>query len=141
MIQPVTGVVFDGTLPAGTIPQQKPTQQRIDLPKQEDLVVKLAVVKQDGTVQDISGWTVKLGIRKFITDTNPVVTKTVAGGSLTDPTNGKTDIVVASADTAALLQLYLYAYDIHGLDGAGKRWQLVPVSVFRIAPIAHRPGE
>jgi hypothetical protein len=61
--------------------------------------------------------------------------------ALTDPTNGKTDIVITSSDTAAFLQRYSYHYDVHGIDGAGKRWQLVPASTFRIAAIVHRPGE
>jgi hypothetical protein len=141
MIIPVIGVFVDGSVPAGTIPQRRPSIQDIDLPKQEDLLIKLAVLRQDGTPQDITGWTIKLGVRKEIDSASPVVTKTVGPGSLTTPLQGLTDIVISSSDTAMLLQRYRYHYDIHGLLVASTRTQLVPVSTFRIAPIAHRPGE
>lgn len=138
MIVAVTGVLADGSLPAGTIEPKRPTIQPLTVPRAEDVVIKLSVLKADHTAYDITGLTIKLGIRQWKDDASPIAVKTAA---LTTPASGLADIAVPSVDTAPLAENFDFLYDIVLVDAAGARWQLVPASAFRIGVIVARPGE
>jgi hypothetical protein len=137
MILPIIGVVRDLSPPPPNIAPTHPVRQRIDLPRGEDLVIKLTVVRESGAAIDISGGTIKLGVRKFRHDTDDVFAVAATGATV----GGLADIVIASAMTLNLVENFDYVYDVQWTDGAGKRWQLVPASPLRIVPIVNRPGE
>jgi hypothetical protein len=48
MIQTLVGVYTDASVPAGTIPQKVATRQDVNLPKQEDLTIRLNVLSRTG---------------------------------------------------------------------------------------------
>src|SRR5215216_3847179 len=138
MILSLTGIVRDASVPAESLPAQIPFVQPISLPRGEDLTIKLKVLRESGAAQNLTGWTVKLGLRKFRRDADDIFAKTA---TITDAANGLADIVVVSTDTIGLDEFFAYLFDVQGTDGATKRWQLVPSSAFKIAPIVNRPGE
>jgi hypothetical protein len=143
VILELVGVVTDGTLPAGTIPQKVPTRRDIELPRGEDLTINLSIVGQNGAAISLAAGSpvIKLGIRQFGDDVAAKLTKTA---TITEPAaNGKAQILIASAETLtapALLEQVRYLYDIQ-LTISAKRWQVVPVSHFKILPIVNRPSD
>lgn len=138
MVVSVAAVVADGSKPAGTIEPKKTAIQPLTVPRGADIAIKLSVLKADHTVYDLTGQTVKLGIRQYKDDANPIAVKTAA---LTDAPNGLAEVTIPSADTAPLAENFDFLYDVLLVDAASRRWQIVPASPFRIGVIVVRPGE
>jgi hypothetical protein len=135
----IIGVVRDGSLPAGTITPKAPFGQPIELPRGEDLVIDLTVVKANHQPADITLGAIKLGLRKFRGD--PVDIDAVAATLVGVGTLGTATITVPSSTTLPLIEQFDYLYDIQWTDGGSKRWQLVPVSALRILGIVNRPAD
>lgn len=139
MIISLTCVVADGSTPVGTVPPIYPRAQRIAVPRGEALTVNLVVVKQNRTAFNLTGCTIKLAVRRQLSDSSPMFTRTaVIGGT---PSAGLAAVAIAEADTLGLIEKKDYQYDVQLTDGTGRRWQLVPASTFHIEPIVNRPGE
>lgn len=138
MLIGITGVLRDGTLPAGTIPQRVPFPQLLEVPRGEDVTIKLTVIGQDGQPIDITAGVIKFGLRRYRGDEVPLFTVTA---TLTGPTVGLADIVVPSANTLVLSERFAYLWDIQWTDGGNLRQQLVPVSRYLVEGIVVRPTE
>jgi hypothetical protein len=140
MILELTGILRDASAPASG-EQGEPERQDVSVPRAEDVTIRLTVLRQNGQPADLSGigsGTVKLVCRKFPADTLPAFVVTAAA---TDAAVGEFDIVVASAATLPLIEHFDYAYDVELTDQDGDRWQLLPVSRWRVEQIVARPGE
>lgn len=137
MILELTGVLADASHPAPTVQPKEPTRQDIRLPRGEPLTIKLTVLKQDHSPYDLSTATVRLGVRQFLDDPAAAITKQA---TITDFPGGLADIVVAAVDTQSLLQNCDYFFDVQLTDGS-LRYQIVPVSTFRILATVNQPAD
>jgi len=143
VIVEVTGVVADATTPPGTIARKVPTRQNISLPRGEPLTIRLSVLGQDGAAYSLEEVaSIKLGLRKFLDDEEPLFTKTatITEEDDEDETVGMAEIAVDADDTLELDEYTAYAYDIQ-LDDGTARYQIVPHSLLKIVPIVNRADE
>jgi hypothetical protein len=132
------GVVTDASVPAGTIPRKVPTRQDLLVPRGEALTVRLTVYKQDHAVKDLTGCTLKLGLRQFRDEEAPRLTREA---TLTTPISGQAEVELLPADTFFLSEFAQYFFDIQLTDPAGDRFQVVPSSVLTVAPIVNWPTD
>jgi hypothetical protein len=74
--------------------------------------------KKDGVPQDITGWTIFFTLKRSLydSDNDALIKKTVTVH--TDPTNGKTEFSITSAETDSLSGTYYY--DIQYKDTGNK---------------------
>ena len=91
----------------------------ISIKRNNDRNLNIAV-KKDGVAVDITGWTVKMAVKRSRDDTDAeaIFVKTVT--SHTDPTAGETTIPIAASDTADE-PVAPYYYDILVIDDQSKR--------------------
>ena len=62
--------------------------------------------------KDITGYSLEWALKRFVTDTTALITKTTGGGgiALTDPTNGVLSVTLLDTDTESLAENnYVYA--------------------------------
>lgn len=138
MLIGITGVVRNGAVPPGTIEPRVPFPQLLEVPRGEDVIIKLTVIGQDGLAVDISAGAIKFGLRRYRGDEAPMF---VVPATVTNGPGGLADIVVPSAGTLVLSERFAYLWDIQWTDGASKRWQLVSVSRYLVSGIVVRPTE
>lgn len=146
MIVELTGVVADASSPAGTISKRVPTRQDIVLPRGEPLTIRLSVIVQDGTAYSLAdvGVAIKLSARQFRDDEDAKFTRaaTITTEALDEEdTIGKAELVILAEDTQDLYEFTPYGFDIQLTDGAGARWQIVPFSALKIAPVVNLPDD
>ncbi len=135
----LTGVHRDGTKPSGTVAQKVPFRQDIEIPRGQDLEIQVTVVGQNGTAINLTGQSLKLGLRRRPEDAAlaiPIQTSVDL-----DQANGKHKIVITSSETQALVEGAVYRYGIQLVDAAGLRSQIVPPSLATIKRTIAKPGE
>lgn len=138
MIVALTGVLVDASVPAGG-EQEEPYRQDLEVPRGEDVEIQLSVIDQAGAPADLSGLdSIKLVLRKFPPDDEATF---IAEAEEVDAAAGTFTIAVTSAQTIDLIEHFAYAFDVELIDGVGLRWQLLPVSQWRVSEIVARPGE
>lgn len=100
----------------------KPVTYDIEMLRGDDQTVRFVITKNDGSVQDVTGWTFKFTV-KYSLDDNIAAAKfqkTTGGGGivLTTPASGIVDVTIAAVDTNALAGPYVY--DMQGTDTIGQ---------------------
>ena len=92
----------------------------------EDRVLEFTIYQRDGvTVQDISGWELSWFLKrsKKDADADAVLTKTNSGSpadiTIVDGPNGRVDVLVAAADTLALVAR-VYRHELKRMDTGEK---------------------
>lgn len=137
MILSLVGVLEDGSLPPGTVPPLEPKRQDVAVPRGEDVVVELQVVKRDGQAANLAGMgSVTLTCRRYRDD---VVAAFTAAGVGVDLGAGRLDITVASAATVGLVEQLEYFFEIDLVDANGLAWQLLRVSRWKVERIMAEP--
>jgi hypothetical protein len=138
MILDLIVCVREGSKPAGTINQLLPTPYPIIWPRGEDGTLRLTTQKQDRAVYDLTGAALTFAVRRHSNDVSPHVSRQA---SIIDAVAGRADVVLVQADTLGLDDQYEYSFDVQLTDAAGRRWQVVPRSTFKIDPVIAQPAE
>lgn len=139
MILELIGVLRDASKPAGTVKQLVPEEQNIDWPRYEDGTIQLTVKRQNLNLANLTGaQSVIMAVRRSPEDVTPVFSRT---GTVVDAVNGRVDFAIAQADTSLATDDTEYYYDIVYTDSGGKRWQLIPGSIFRVVPEYAKPAD
>lgn len=139
MIRDVTGILVDGSIPAGAgVAQKLPFEQDLLWPRGEDGTVRLTVLRQNGVAADLTNGSLLLGVRKLRYSAAAAFVRT---GTFIDALAGRVDFLVVQADTIGLVEEHEYTWDIWYTDAAGKRWQLVPASTWEVDSIVVLPSD
>lgn len=96
----------------------------------EDKTWTVTILDSNSVAVDITGYTFLFTVKEKIsdTDTNAIIKKKITTHS--DPTNGKTQITIDSADTVDKSGKYLYDYQ--WVDTATKRKVVLKNATFEI---------
>ena len=136
MIIALTGVLLDGSLD-GAGRKLEPYRQDLEVPRGEDVRIHLTVVRQSGAAADLTGLQgIALTLQKFELDAVPLL---VVAADPVNLASGMLDLVVDSAGTFGLIEMFLYRYDIVLTDKDGLHWQLLPVSRWLVTSIVAQP--
>ena len=91
-------------------------------------------VADDGVARDISGYTIRMQVRKRRSDTDTFLDIDTTSGeiAITDAANGIFTITLSATTTAALAEVSGYRYDLELEDGSGVVTRLLEGS-FRVS--------
>lgn len=138
MLLELTGVLRDGSEPAGTAQPLVPFVQDVSWPRAEDGTVEITVKKEDGTAANLSGCAIILGVRRHSNDAAALISRQA---DIPAPASGLANVAIVKADTIDLHDETKYHFSVELTDASGKRWQLIPWSGFTIEPIASYPTD
>lgn len=97
---------------------------------------KLTAVDADGKPLDLTGASVHFTVKRSLEDTLPVIRKStanVAEAEITSPKGGIAKIYLVPADTKNLHECQ-YVFDVWTILASGKRYPIVPPSIFEVLP-------
>jgi hypothetical protein len=131
MIWQTTGVLVDGNPAAQNFPEA-PFRQQLNVPPGSDGRILLSIIFPSGAPVDISSWdSFVLTVKNIYTDGEPPIIS--RAGLVDDAGSGKVHFTIVEGDTlSGGLNGGPCQYDIWGVDGAGIRNQLVPLSTFMV---------
>jgi hypothetical protein len=136
LVHELAAVIMDASSPSGTVPRAKAAQQSISWPRGQSGRIRLALVRQDRSVPDLTGCTVKLGIKRQ--GATAVLVDAVA---VIDVDAGTADVTIPEEVASALLDRVVYAYDVQLQTADGARWQIVPASRFTVRSAVGRSAD
>lgn len=96
--------------------------------------LELVVTDADGKVVDLTGGKIVMTVKALATDPNPIIQKTSdipTQAEITVPREGKARIYLVPGDTQTLT-VKQYTFDVWLVMTSGKRFAVVPPSVFEV---------
>ena len=120
------GVVDDGSEYASETPRFPGGE--ISIPQGGDISFTITLIYPNGMPVDVSA-----GSLNFSVGTSAGLPVIVKQGTRVSSALGVFSVVVASGETRAL-PVRRYIYSAWYTDGAGKRWQAIPLNILRLAP-------
>jgi hypothetical protein len=106
----------------------------IRLSQGEDQIVEFTVTDSSGAVQDLTGARIILSVKADSTDRTPVISKTsddISQGQIVKALSGQARFYIVSQDTKDLAP-GIYLYDIWVKLSSGKKYPVIPTSVFEV---------
>lgn len=96
--------------------------------------LELVVTDAEGKAVDLTGGKVVMTVKGTVSDTNPLIQKSSdvpTQAELTVPREGKAKIYLVPADTQTLA-IKSYVFDVWLVLSSGKRFAVIPPSVFEV---------
>lgn len=118
----ITGRQDAYSIPGGNMP----LSAILKIPLGDDVTVAMTLQNADQTAFNLTACTITVGIKKYLTDSAALISKTIANGGVvvTNAAGGLANLILSAADTASL-GAGDYPFDVQVTNGSGKKATLL----------------